>query len=438
MTTGAKKLTQQNVVVIGAGIAGLLAAAAVAPYVDHVTLVEQDTYEYGPRAPRRRVPQGTHVHALLDSGRQVLDRLLPGFTQDAMACGSLSLAVRSRWRSYDGHRWAHPHDTGPVILSQSRSQLEFLIRQRVTALTNVRIKCARVCGLVEGQGGRLNGLQIRVNSDALEQLPVSWVVDASGRAGQTTKWLKDLGYAQLSETVAAPDVRYASMILGRTDGNTAPNAWLQLAQAPDTRGLVLAPIEGDRWIATITDRFGAAVPKNSEEFMQALMGDFDAQYRKICAEVVPVGDVSRFHIGTVRLRDFESSRLPIGFLPIGDAVATFNPLHAQGMSVAALQAEAMGKAFAGPLRRDGASLQTHYLFQALAISRNAWQIGRAVDMSYPNFQIGADPEAKRQARALGAAFAAATARRDIARQVDRTLHMLEPFSALTEPLASAG
>ncbi|PRY76674.1 2-polyprenyl-6-methoxyphenol hydroxylase-like FAD-dependent oxidoreductase [Yoonia maritima] len=438
MTTSAENRDQQNVVVIGAGIAGLMAAAAVAPHVDHVTLVEQDDLHHAPLVPRRRVPQGAHVHALLDSGRGVLDRLLPGFIEDAVAAGSLSLAVRSRWRSFDGHRWALPHDTGPVILSQSRVHLEFLIRQRVIALTNVQIKCAKVYGLVEGQGVRLTGVQIATDSNALSQLPASWVIDASGRAGQTTKWLHDLGYDSLSETVASPDVRYASMILDRADTDNAPCAWLQLAQAPTTRGLVLAPIEGGRWIATITDRFGAAVPKTAEAFLQALMGDFDPKYRQICEDIAPIGDVSRFHIGTVRLRDFESARLPSGFLPIGDAVATFNPLHAQGMSVAALQAEALGDVFADNSRRDGQILQDTYLSQALAISRNAWQIGRAVDMSYPNFQADADPDARRQALALGAAFAAATVRPDMARQVDRTLHMLDPFSALTEPLATAG
>jgi 2-polyprenyl-6-methoxyphenol hydroxylase-like FAD-dependent oxidoreductase len=438
MTTGAKNRDQQNVVVIGAGIAGLMAAAAVAPHVDHVTLVEQDDLHHEPRSPRRRVPQGAHVHALLDSGRQVLDRLLPGLTEDAVARGSLRLAVRSRWRSFDGHRWALPHDTGPVILSQSRVHLEFLIRQRVTAFANVRIKRAKVCGLLEGQVGRLTAVQLAADTGTMTQLPASWVIDASGRAGQTAKWLHDLGYASLSETVASPDVRYASMILDRTETPDAPCAWLHLAQAPTTRGLVLAPIEGGRWIATITDRFGAAVPKTADEFMQALMGDFDPKYRQICEDAAPISDVSRFHIGTVRLRDFETAPLPIGFLPIGDAVATFNPLHAQGMSVAALQAEAMGTVFADLSRRDGQTVQDTYLSQALAISRNAWQIGRAVDMSYPNFQTDADPDARRQARALGAAFAAATVRPDMARQVDRTLHMLDPFSALTEPLASAG
>lgn len=141
----------------------------------------------------------------------------------------------------------------------------------------------------------------------------------------------------------------------------------------------------------------------------------------------------RFQIDRVRLRRVGSAALPAGYLPIGDAIATFNPLHAQGMSVAALQAGALGRAMAG-LRRSGpGAVQARYLAEAETLARNAWMIGQAVDLAYPRLREGAAPEALRRAQTLRAAFATAALRPDMARRVDRALHLLDPFSALWQP-----
>src|SRR6187402_456488 len=69
-----------TVAVIGGSIAGLLAAAAVAPYAARVVVLERDELPAG-RATRPGTPQATHSHGLLASGRESMERLLPGFTQ---------------------------------------------------------------------------------------------------------------------------------------------------------------------------------------------------------------------------------------------------------------------------------------------------------------------------------------------------------------------
>jgi flavin-dependent dehydrogenase len=82
---GVKRMAERAVVV-GGSVAGLLAARVLADAVDEVVLVERDAW---PGAPghRRGVPQDRQPHLLLGRGRELLDRLLPGFSDDVVAAG---------------------------------------------------------------------------------------------------------------------------------------------------------------------------------------------------------------------------------------------------------------------------------------------------------------------------------------------------------------
>lgn len=58
-----------HAVVLGASMAGLLAARALADFFEKVTVVERDVLP-DDSANRRGVPQGRHVHGLLARGAQ--------------------------------------------------------------------------------------------------------------------------------------------------------------------------------------------------------------------------------------------------------------------------------------------------------------------------------------------------------------------------------
>ena len=58
----------EHAVVIGASMAGLLAARALADTYERVTIVERDELPAGAEQ-RRAIPQGRHVHALLPRGQ---------------------------------------------------------------------------------------------------------------------------------------------------------------------------------------------------------------------------------------------------------------------------------------------------------------------------------------------------------------------------------
>jgi flavin-dependent dehydrogenase len=63
-------------VVVGASIAGLLAARVLADHFARVVILERDMLPERPES-RKGVPQGRHAHALLGQGRQIMEQLLP-------------------------------------------------------------------------------------------------------------------------------------------------------------------------------------------------------------------------------------------------------------------------------------------------------------------------------------------------------------------------
>src|ERR1700752_3617814 len=65
-----------HAVVIGAGMAGLLAGRILSDHFDSVTLVERDPLPEDAEA-RRGIPQGQHLHVLLNKGASLLRELFP-------------------------------------------------------------------------------------------------------------------------------------------------------------------------------------------------------------------------------------------------------------------------------------------------------------------------------------------------------------------------
>ena len=65
-----------HVIIVGAGVAGLLAARVLSNHFESVTIIERDALTAQPE-PRKGVPQGHHVHGLLAKGQEILAQLFP-------------------------------------------------------------------------------------------------------------------------------------------------------------------------------------------------------------------------------------------------------------------------------------------------------------------------------------------------------------------------
>ena len=97
--------TEDNqAVVLGASLAGLLAARILTERFERVVMIERDVLP--PTGEHRRgVPHGRHLHGLHPRGREILEELFPGFTETLTAQGAVGCDVLGdlRWQ-LSGHQ----------------------------------------------------------------------------------------------------------------------------------------------------------------------------------------------------------------------------------------------------------------------------------------------------------------------------------------------
>jgi 2-polyprenyl-6-methoxyphenol hydroxylase-like FAD-dependent oxidoreductase len=74
-------------IVVGASMAGMLAARVLSDIFERVIVLERDTLPEGPQL-RPGVPQARHLHALLPRGRRILEKNFPGITSELESAGA--------------------------------------------------------------------------------------------------------------------------------------------------------------------------------------------------------------------------------------------------------------------------------------------------------------------------------------------------------------
>lgn len=169
------------------GMAGLLTARVLTDAYDRVTVVERDILPHDV-AHRQGVPQGRHVHALHARGRELLDELFPGFTEQVVQAGAAIGDTLGDVRIHvSGQRLRQVH-IGLPALGASRPLSESHVRQRVRALPSVRfVEACDVVGLVtDSDQRRVTGVRVAHRDDGGTEQTMSadLVVDATGRGSR--------------------------------------------------------------------------------------------------------------------------------------------------------------------------------------------------------------------------------------------------------------
>jgi hypothetical protein len=316
-------------VVLGGGMAGLLAARVLADEYARVILVERDRFPRGSEH-RRGIPHGHHAHALLPRGRQVMEDLLPGLTAQLMASGALAGDVLGRIRWYlNGQRLSRT-STGLLALSASRP-----LR---------------------------SGVMQRIEGDRV-------IVTLAGLLGERPP-LELGGFTRYAASLAAPDIHEA--------------------------------VRSSRPIAEpAAFRFPAYVRRRYE-----------------------------------RLTD-----VPAGLFVIGDAICAFNPVYAQGMSVAALGAAVLQD----EVRRGGGPDGPRFYAAMSRMLDAPWTLAVGADMAVagvegppmPRSSLSHEYLAALQRRAVEDAGVAAAFIR-VASLVDEPSMLLRPEIVATVTAASGG
>jgi 2-polyprenyl-6-methoxyphenol hydroxylase-like FAD-dependent oxidoreductase len=375
----------KHAVVLGASMAGLAAARVLADVYERVTVLERDALP-GAAAHRKGVPQSHHAHGLLAAGRVALEELFPGLTDELVANGALSgdLQAQSCW-SNQGLRLC-PGPSGLQGIALSRPLLEGSIRERVRALPNVWVvdRCV-AAGLVGSPDGRrVCGVRVlrRADGSAEEVLEADLVVDATGRGSRSPLWLEALGYPRPAEDEVRVGVAYASRVYRRRrDHADGDRAVVVAATVERPRGGAMLAMEGDRWMVTLNGYLGQRPPTDPDGFVAFAAGLPAPDIFEVISDAEPLGEVlpARYP-ASVRRRYERLDRFPEGYLVVGDAVCSFNPIYGQGMSVAALEALTLRECLrAGP----AAGLARRFFAKAARIVDIPWGIAVGADLRFP-------------------------------------------------------
>jgi 2-polyprenyl-6-methoxyphenol hydroxylase-like FAD-dependent oxidoreductase len=374
----------ERAVVIGASMAGLLAARALADFYGTVTVLERDAFPVSD-IPRKGVPQGRHAHGLLARGRNVIERFFPGWTDEVVASGGIrgDIAGDVNWVGHGVTLKSAPSDL--IGLLASRPVLEGHVRRRLLALPNVRaIENCAVQGLIANDDrSAIKGVRARIGN--IEQIiEADLVVDASGRGSSSPAWLEGLGYAAPVEEKIEIGIGYTTRTYRRRPGDlNGKTAVVVAGSGPNWRnGVVLYQTE-DTWIVSVGGFFGDHAADDDMLFA-AYCGSLPTpEIYDIVAHAEPLSDfVSYRYPANLRRRYEKLNAFPKGYLVFGDAVCSFNPVYGQGMTVAAQEAALLQQC----LEPGEADLARRFFAAATAAIDVPWDIAVGNDLRHPKVQ----------------------------------------------------
>jgi 2-polyprenyl-6-methoxyphenol hydroxylase-like FAD-dependent oxidoreductase len=306
-----------HAVVIGASVAGLLAASVLSEYYAQVTVYDRDTLPAEP-GHRRGVPQSRQLHALHARGTQALNELLPGFREDMIAAGGVVADAQGDTHWYLDDYLLKPAPSGLEGIGLSRPVLEWLIRSRVAKLASVRIVDATdVAGLVTagrpGAAGRVTGVRVRAarTADSGElEVPAGLVVDAGGRASRTPAWLAELGYPVPRTSRVRAGVTYVCRSYTRDPKQLDGRFGTLVTPYPGRpRGGAVLRQEGDRFVVLLAGMAGAEPPADEAGRLAFADGLACPDLAAVMRESTPLGDPVRYTHPESAWHHYEALRL---------------------------------------------------------------------------------------------------------------------------------
>jgi flavin-dependent dehydrogenase len=321
-----------RVVVIGASLAGLFAAAAAAANGAETVVLERDRLPDTPQ-PRKGVPQGRQAHVLLHRGLLSAEALLPGLRQDLIDSGAAHFDNGAMpWLGEYG--WLPTWWPGFELVSATRPLLEHLVRQRLLQQTAATLhEGARVTDV------RRSERQWQVVAEDGRNFPADRLIEASGRSSRLPHWLAELGVRVPEPVQIDAHLGYACRLY-RSNGRPPLETGVLIAGTPATgRGAIALPVENGHWLV-IAGGYGEHRPtREPVEFEAYLAGLRDPAIADVAARLEPVSDIAIYRQTSNRRHRFGRIKgWPEGLLAVGDAACAFNPVYGQGITVAAQQA----------------------------------------------------------------------------------------------------
>ncbi len=398
----------ERIAVVGAGIAGLGAAMALARDGREIVLIDRD-----PPAPanletafdtweRKGVTQLRHSHVFLGKLVGLIRDRHPRLHMMLHEAGArefdfqeaLPLRLRDRYVPEE-------HDRDLTFLFSRRTTLEHVMRAYVEMLPGVRLLTDAIVRrpILDRSGATpvVTGIVIEREGAPPEELQADIVVDASGRTTVLVDWLREHGVA-IDEEKSPAGILYFTRHYRLREGQDEPprNA---TPGAGDLGYIKFGVFAADNRHFSIT----LAVPEIEEKLRVAAVNPetFDAICMRIPgaarwvdpARAEPVTKV--FGMGNLHnvWRHFVKNGEPkvLNFFAVGDACLRTNPLYGRGCSSSVMHAHILGdvlEAMTDPRKRavefDARARRTLRPFWDIIVKQDLGAIRRAKHEQDPN------------------------------------------------------
>jgi 2-polyprenyl-6-methoxyphenol hydroxylase-like FAD-dependent oxidoreductase len=271
-------------------------------------------------------------------------------------------------------------------LAVSRLAIEAELRRRVRALTGVRLLTEVDALAPIHEGGRIIGVRWpHRDGSAVETMAAALVVDCSGRGSRGPAWLREWGYAPPTEERVEIGLAYTSAYFKRAPGQPPLACVIGAATAGLPRPSILIaqePLQDGqpRWVAGVGGYAGDHVGVTREAMAERARQIHNPEIAELAERGEMIGEPMRYSFPHSQRRHYEKlRRFPSGYLAMGDALASFNPIYGQGMTVAACEALTLRAALAKGL--DG--LAPRFFRAAAHAIDMPWQLAVGGDLALP-------------------------------------------------------
>jgi 2-polyprenyl-6-methoxyphenol hydroxylase-like FAD-dependent oxidoreductase len=382
-----------KVVVIGASVAGLLAARALTDVAESIVVVDRDDPPDAAVA-RKCAPQGRHVHGVLAGGLDVLQSFFPGILDDLVTDGSHVVDAAQDVLWFNNGGWRLRCQCGIKACIQTRPLLELHIRRRVRNISNVRLLYGtRANGMhLDPARLRITGVLLTNESGEETLLPADLIVDCSGRGSQTPTWLAANGIGKPLASTIAVNVGYSTQYFRLSDPSALGwHAMLILSRPPSVTRLGAGfLVEGNALQLTLGGLFRDYPPDDEGGFLKfAESLEHPALFQAI-QKATPTSTIFTYRFPAHVWNHYDRlSGLPENLLVMGDALCSFNPIYGQGMTVAALEAQVQARCASETKDStiDTKRIQDQYFRRISGITKAAWAMATGADLAYPQAEV---------------------------------------------------
>lgn len=418
---------RDKAIVIGGSIAGKLAAKALSDFFEEVVILEAGE-QWGEESVRKRVPQSNHIHVLLATGAEELEKLFPNIQNKLIELGSITNNVTQDTKWYQFGELKHRFKGDVNMIQQSRLMLEQHIQYRTEAVSNIIIQNGKIVEklIMDNQRVKVCGITVKcLETGIQEDMYADIVVDASGFNSKNTSWLQEYKINVKEEKVKI-DLSYSTRMFRLKENYCIDGKVIYVTpKLPEIPyGALIQKIEKDQYFLTYIGYANERLPKNEKGFYDFSKKMALPDILEFLQNAEAISDINMYKVSYQVRRQFEKTKnMPAGFLVIGDAHTRFDPIYGQGMTIAAMEAMELQRCLQQSNRIDKKFTQIFYA-RIAKIVEIPWEMTTTEIFRHPELRGDLSLKQKFQQWYTKKVYETATNNEEVYSRFARVVHLL--------------